>query len=43
MSTLVLSAYVLVWPAIVAVVLFFLVRGFLKDWRQAREEGRPII
>ncbi|MFW6639933.1 putative transporter small subunit [Nocardiopsis algeriensis] len=43
MGTLALTAYVLVWPAIVAAVLFFLVRGFVKDWREAREEGRPII
>lgn len=43
MTTLALTAYVLVWPAIVAVVLFFLVRGFVKDWREARKEGRPLI
>lgn len=43
MTTLALTAYVLVWPAIVALVLAFLVRGFVKDWREARKEGRPLI
>lgn len=43
MGTLALTAYVLVWPVIVAGVLTFLVRGFFKDWREARSEGRPII
>lgn len=43
MSTLILTAYVLVWPAIVAAVLFFIARGFFKEWRESRREGRPII
>lgn len=38
-----LTAYVLICPAIVAVVLFVLVRSFWKEWRLARKEGRPII
>ncbi|WP_413451659.1 putative transporter small subunit [Georgenia phoenicis] len=38
-----LTAYVLVWPAVVAAVLFFIARGFFRDWREAKEEGRPII
>lgn len=43
MTTLALTAYVLIWPVIVAFVLFFLGRGFLKDWSQARKEGRPLV
>ena len=43
MSTLLLSGYVLIWPIIVAFVLIFLLRGFLKDWSQSRKDGRPII
>lgn len=43
MTTLALTAYVLIWPVIVAFVLYFLGRGFFKDWRQSRKEGRPII
>ncbi|HLV03765.1 putative transporter small subunit [uncultured Georgenia sp.] len=38
-----LTVYVLMWPAIVAAVLFFIARGFFRDWRAARREGRPII
>ena len=43
MSTLLLTGYVLIWPIIVAFVLFFLLRGFFKDWSRSRKEGRPII
>ena len=43
MSTLALTAYVLIWPVIVAFVLYFLGRGFVKDWLQARKDGRSII
>jgi hypothetical protein len=43
MGTVLLTLYVLIWPVIVACVLFFLVYGFVKDWRAARKEGRPII
>jgi len=38
-----LSFYVLMWPVIVAGVLFFIGRGFARDWRAARREGRPLI
>jgi len=38
-----LTFYVLMWPVIVAAVLFFIARGFTRDWREARKEGRPII
>lgn len=43
MTTLFLTLYVLVWPIVVAGVLFFIARGFLRDWREARREGRPLI
>jgi len=38
-----LSAYVLVWPLLVAAVLFVLVRGFAREWRRAMKEGRSMI
>lgn len=38
-----LTFYVLVWPAVVAAVLLFITRGFVRDWREARREGRSII
>lgn len=43
MTTLLLTLYVLIWPIVVAGVLFFIARGFLRDWREARREGRPLI
>lgn len=38
-----LTFYVLMWPTIVAFVLFFIARGFFRDWREARRQGRPLI
>lgn len=43
MSTLALTIYVLVWPVIVAAVLFVISRGFLREWAEARREGRDVI
>ncbi|CAM3354687.1 putative transporter small subunit [Occultella aeris] len=42
-STIALTVYVLMWPVIVAVVLFIIGRAFIKDWLEARREGRDII
>ncbi|GAA4780111.1 putative transporter small subunit [Citricoccus nitrophenolicus] len=41
--TVALTAYVLMWPVIVAVVLFFIARGFLRDVSESKKAGRPII
>ncbi|MPV38911.1 putative transporter small subunit [Georgenia subflava] len=43
MQTLILTGYVLMWPVIVAVVMYVIARGFFKDWAQARREGRDLI
>lgn len=43
MSTLALTAYVLMWPAIVAVVLYVISHAFLREWAEARRNGRPMI
>ena len=42
-EVIMLTAYVLVWPVIVTGTLFVIVRAFVKEWLQARREGRPII
>lgn len=42
MTTL-LTIYVLMWPVLVAVILFVIAKGFFTDWREARKEGRSII
>lgn len=41
--TIALTAYVLVWPAIVAGVLAVISRGFFRELRAAKKEGRPMI
>jgi hypothetical protein len=43
MTPLLLTAYVLMWPAIVAAVLFHLMRAFFGEWREARAANRPMI
>lgn len=43
MTPIFLAAYILIWPLIVAGVLIVLVRGFYRDWRQARRDGRMLI
>ncbi|HJF48694.1 MAG TPA: putative transporter small subunit [Brachybacterium paraconglomeratum] len=41
--TALLTAYVLMWPVIVAGILFTIAGGFARDVKKARDEGRPII
>ncbi|EST37385.1 hypothetical protein N566_13330 [Streptomycetaceae bacterium MP113-05] len=43
MNTLALSAYILMWPVIVAGVLFVISRAFYREWAEARRNGKPII
>lgn len=43
METLLLTAYVLVWPIIVVGVLAVVIRAFVKDAKEAKHEGRDII
>ena len=41
--TIGLTIYVLMWPVIVGATMIVIARGFFKDWREAREAGKPII
>lgn len=41
--TIGLTLYVLMWPVIVAAVLFLIARGFLRDVSEAKKAGRPVI
>lgn len=43
MSTFFLTLYILIWPVIVAVVLFVIGRAFTREVREAKREGRPLI
>ncbi|MFE9926076.1 putative transporter small subunit [Streptomyces sp. NPDC005774] len=41
--TVALSIYVLMWPVVVAVVLFVISRGFFREWLDARRNGEDMI
>ncbi|MFI8304234.1 putative transporter small subunit [Streptomyces sp. NPDC085927] len=41
--TVALSVYVLMWPVVVAVILFVISRGFFREWLEARRNGRDMI
>lgn len=43
MTTFALSVYVLMWPVIVAVVLFVISRGFFREWAEARCNGQGMV
>ena len=43
METLLLTAYVMVWPIIVVGVLAVVIRAFVRDAKEAKREGRDII
>ena len=43
MEHLALTAYVLIWPAIAAVVLIVLCVGVARDMRRASREGRHLV
>lgn len=43
MTTAALTVYVLMWPVLVAVVLFVISRGFFREWAQSRRDGRDLI
>lgn len=41
--TALLTVYVLMWPVLVLGILITIARGFGKDAKEARDEGRMII
>lgn len=43
MKDILMLAYVLVWPALVAVMMFLMGRGVLRDMRQARRDGEDLV
>lgn len=43
MNPTVLTFYVLMWPVLVAIVLFVICRAFLSEWRDAHRRGEDII
>ncbi|MDT0203862.1 putative transporter small subunit [Nocardioides sp. AE5] len=43
LSTILLTAYVLVWPLVVAIVLGVIGKAFFSEWAEARRSGRDLI
>ncbi|MCW4467005.1 putative transporter small subunit [Glutamicibacter sp. MNS18] len=43
MSVLALTIYALIWPVVVALVMFFIARAFLSEWREARRNGEDLV
>ncbi|MET4004510.1 MULTISPECIES: putative transporter small subunit [Arthrobacter] len=43
MSVFFLTLYILIWPVIVAGVLYVLGKAFIQEIRAAKREGRPLI
>jgi hypothetical protein len=43
MTTIALTVYVLIWPVLVAGVLFVLSRGFVKEWLESRRNGEDLV
>lgn len=41
--TALLTFYVLMWPVLVAVMLYVIAKGFFADARAAKREGKSII
>lgn len=38
-----MTAYVLIWPVIVACVLFYLLKAFFSEWIDAKRANKPLI
>ncbi len=43
MSTITLTVYTLIWPAIVLVVMGIIGRAFISEWLAAKREGKDLI
>lgn len=41
--TALMTGYILVWPALAGIVLIQLTFGVIKDYRNARREGRKVV
>lgn len=38
-----LAIYILIWPAIAAVILAMIWRGFVSEFREARATGKDLV
>ena len=42
-TTLALTAYTLMWPVLVAVVMLVVGRAFYTEWKDARDSGIDLV
>ena len=38
-----LELYILMWPALSFVILLILINGVVKDFRQAKKDGKDLV
>ena len=43
MRDLLMTAYVLVWPVLVALMMFIMGRGVYRDFRRAKRRGDDLV
>lgn len=43
MNTIALTAYVLVWPVLVAIVMAVIANGFVREWLASRRSGKDLV
>lgn len=43
MQTLLITAYILMWPLLTAIILAVLTHGVVKDYREARKKGTTVV
>lgn len=43
MTTIALTVYMLVWPVVVACVMYVIGRAFIKEAIDARKRGEPMV
>lgn len=42
-TTIALTGYALMWPALVGAMAVVLARGFYKDWKEAKDVGETLV
>lgn len=43
MKDILMTAYVLIWPAIVLLMMFYIGRGVYRDVRRAKRRGEEVV
>lgn len=43
MNDILMTAYILVWPILVAIMMFVMGRGIVRDFRSARRDGEDMV